>query len=130
MFVRIGIKTSFKNDFGFAFGPTNKDGIILITREDLREAARKEKAVAMMDFGDPEYDATGDLEVRTLNRDALERAIKAYDIYYVSGIYPPRYAEHIQEARIILAEKQPAKLSVDVQATPSEFRIVKKTVSA
>ena len=130
MFVKVKVETDFKNDFLLAFGPTGGDGRLNVLRDDILSEADKEKRAAMMDFGCPELNATGMILVSAMNRDALKRAIKAYDLYYASGMYPPRYAENIQEAMILLDELGEGELQTEADGSSSEFDIYSEAVHA
>lgn len=115
MFIITRIMTSRKNDFGLGFGPTDVQGQLAITRDDLLREAEKDKRFFIMDYGDPEADFSGELVVSPLNSDALERAVEAYHLYKEVWPYPPSYLEQIQQAQRMLELLRPSKLSVEVK---------------
>ena len=123
VFASVTIRTTRKNDFGLGFGPTNEDGGLVISREDLLREAEKERRLFIMDYGHPEDDFTGEIVVRALNREALQRAIAAYDAYHQVTPYPARYAEQIQEARTALEESGASELSVEVKHMNGDVRV-------
>ena len=130
MFVVIRIMTTRKNNFGLGFGPTSAEGQLLITRDDLLLEADKDKRFFIMDYGHPEADFAGEIVVSPLNRDALQRAVEAYDLYKDAWSYPPDYLENIQRAQNILEQLRPIKLSVKVEHNGEGIVVRPETVDA
>jgi len=123
MFALVTIRTTRKNEFGLGFGPTDENGGLVISREDLLREAEKERRLFITDYGHPEDDFTGEIVVRALNRDALQRAIAAYDAFQKVTPYPARYAEQIQEARAALEQSGASELSVEVKHKNGDVRV-------
>lgn len=123
MFVCVTVRTTRKNDFGLGFGPTNKEGELVIWRHDLIREAEKERRLFIMDYGHPEYDFAGEVVVTPLNREALRQAITAYDTYHEVTPYPPLYAQQMEEARTNLEQWKPKVLSAEVKHIDSDCRV-------
>jgi len=130
MFVCVTIRMTRKNDFGLGFGPTNEEGELMISREDLLREAEKERRLFIMDYTHPEDDFAGEVVVTPLNREALAQAITAYDTYQQVTPYPPRYAEQVQEARMLLDELKPKSLSVEIEHDGEGIVVRGETVTA
>jgi len=115
MFVRVDLKAKWRSDFSLGFGPSDEQGVLVITYEDLIRQARELCDFFIMDYGDPEKDLAGEIVVAAKNREALLRATEAYDSFQHVVQFPPRYAEQIQEARMLLDELRPKRLSVEIE---------------
>jgi hypothetical protein len=87
----------------------------MITREDLIRQAEELRDFFTMDYGDPEKDLAGEIVVSAKNREALQRAIEAYDSFQHVVPFPQHYAEQLQEARILLEDLKPKTLSVEIE---------------
>ena len=130
MFIVVRIMTSRKNDFSLGFGRTDAQGQLVITRDDLLREAENDKRFFIMDYGDPEADFSGELVVSPLNRDALQRAVDAYDLYHEVWAYSPTYLENIQQAQKILEQLPPSKLSVEARHDGEGIHVKTEVVAA
>lgn len=130
MFVRVTIKTTRKNDFVLGFGPSDEEGMLQISRAQLLREAEKERRLFVMDYGHPEADFAGEISVRALSREDLQRAIVAYDLYQGVSPYAPEYAENLQEARLALEELKPRELAVEVVCYDPRIRARAEATSA
>ena len=115
MFICIKLKMSVRNDFDLVFGPTDDEGGIIVTRENLLSEADKDRSFFLMDYGDPEQDFTGEIIVTALNRESLERALTAYEMFSKVWKYPVGYLEDLHKAHTKLDEMHTATLSLNVQ---------------
>src|SRR5438309_6404101 len=78
-----------KNDFHSAHGPSDEDGILIVTSEHILNWADSERSFALMDFGDPRLEWSGQTRIEPIGWDLLVRARDAARGFdnYVS--YPP-----------------------------------------
>lgn len=129
-FVIFRIATSRKNDFANAFGPSDATGNIVVTRTQLLREAERDREFAIMDFGHPELDYAGHIEVTPMNREALVRALDAYHQFQAFTEYPPLYAERLQKARLTLEELEPAVLIVVLTVEGGSGSVVARQVQA
>ena len=108
MFLWVTVKTTQKNDFVLLFGPTDAEGRIGISRSQFLGEAEAEKRMFMMDYGDPEYDATGVVSCEPCNAASIGRAIEAHNAYRAFTPYPKGYGGSLKRA---LARLQPFEKS-------------------
>jgi hypothetical protein len=130
LFVRVRIATSRKNDFANGFGPSDAAGNISVTREDLLREAERDRNLFIMDYGHPEHDYAGCIDVTPMNREALIRALDAYHQFQVASEFPPLYPEHLQEARLILEGLAPAVLCVELSVEGGSGRVMAERIEA
>jgi hypothetical protein len=123
MFVCLTLRATRKNDFALGFGPANEEGALRISRDDLLREAEKDRQLFIMDYGNPEEDFAGEILVKPLNREELERAAAVHDKYQQVTRYPARYAEQIREARATLDRLSAGELSVEVRQVIGGARI-------
>jgi hypothetical protein len=124
LFVRVRIATSRKNDFANAFGPSDTSGEIVVTRSQLLREAERDRQFFIMDFGHPELDYAGVIDVTPMNQEALGRAVEAYHQFQAYTEYPPLYAERLQEARLALESLSPAVLRLGVTVQGGTGQVV------
>ena len=65
--VRIGFGVLRKNAYAFIFGPTNHDGCVVITREEVLRRADEELNMAIMDFDPLPGAFSGDISLKVDN---------------------------------------------------------------
>jgi hypothetical protein len=112
--VRVCILTTSKNNFHSQYGPTDDNGRVLITRAALLAEAKRDQELFVMDYGDPEINFAGVVEVSIFGKDDLSRAIDAYALFKDVEEYPPDYLRHLQRAQEILDKLADAKILIDV----------------
>jgi hypothetical protein len=113
--VSTSIKTTRKNPFGFIWGPSDAVGIVRIDRAELFGQAEAERREFIMDYGHPEHDGAGLIEVAVENTEGLDRALKACDQFSQCSSYPDGYQAMLKEARsrtVALAKVRP-RLTVE-----------------
>jgi hypothetical protein len=130
LFVSFRIATSRKNDFASAFGPSDATGTIVVSRSELLREAERDRQLFIMDYGHPELDYVGVIDVTPMNREALGRALEAYHQFQAHTHYPPRYAEHLREARRTLEGLAPAVLHLNVTVEGGTGEVVSKEAQA
>lgn len=98
--VSTSIKTIRKNPFDCIWGPSNASGVITIEGRALLQQAEAARGFFVMDYGHPEGDGAGFVELTVENLDALDGALKAYDLFSAGDFsYPPGYQLMLLEAR-------------------------------
>ena len=109
------IVTTRKNNFVLLFGPTDENGELTITREDLLRQAEQDRQFFIMDYGDPEGDFSGNLLISIFGREHITRALKAYPLFKDVASFPIDYLKNITQAERILVTLHPTKLSLEVK---------------
>jgi hypothetical protein len=130
MFVCVTLRMARKNDFALGFGPSDQDGRVRISREDLLQEAEKERRFFIMDYGHPEEDFGGELVIKPLNRDDLAKATAAYEVYHDVTDYPPRHKDKLRDAAARLNQHGHCELSVEVEHVDRGVRIQTETRTA
>ena len=97
--ISITVKATRKNSFDSIWGPSDVDGEILVKGADLLRQSEAEAQLFIMDYGRPEHDGAGRIEVSVEDVDALGRAIEAHDRFAEFFPYPPGYREMLVEAK-------------------------------
>jgi hypothetical protein len=115
LLVRVAIAPTRKNGFISFHGPSDEDGSITVTREDILRAADRTVGLALMDYGDPEADAAGSLHVVPLDRQAIANALEGYERYKRYAVFATGYRDLLVEADQVLVGL--AKARVDAKAT-------------
>lgn len=102
-----------KSPFDFVFGPSDTEGKIEISRDQIILEARKTIDLFPMDYWNIESDWTGVLRVTPMNRESITRALSAVRLYR-SHDYRPGYQASLKAADGILAEKSGTELTATV----------------
>lgn len=112
--MRLCVLTTFKNDFYFRFGPTDDNGRVVITRDEMIAQAKRDQELFIMDYGDPEIHSAGELVISIFEREQLKRAIEVYPDFKDVVAFPSNYLNQLQRAQEILANLVGKTISVDV----------------
>lgn len=123
MFAVVEVDMRVKNNFYFLFGPSDSEGRIQVSREQLLQEEKKALSFALMDYRGLEGWATGRVFVRTLNRDGIDAALKAYDKFSPSYRYPDDYRTNLEATSRLLAEDPPRLLRVEVTSEGGDMTI-------
>lgn len=89
------IKTSYKNPFNLLFGPTNSLGEIAITRAQVLAEAEKNRRMFLMDYGHPEEDWTGHIEIEPMNVEDVQKALQAHELFKGAFKYPEDFQQKL-----------------------------------
>ena len=119
MFVTLKFVTSEKNPFNLVFGPSDRQGIIELTREQIITEATKTRELFLMDYADIESSWTGTLFVTPLNREAIRRALSAFRMFRRYS-YPDNYEENLYTADAALTQIPQMELRATVQCDSGE----------
>ncbi len=128
--VLITIKSARKNNFDLVFGPTDTNGSLLVTREELIKQAMDEKSIAQMDYGDPEYDFAGEIVVAPMTLEDIDRALKAYKFFREFMAYPIAWEKHLKRSKeILLKLPKDATVEVNVEHDGRGIKLIPLTAS-
>ena len=83
-----------KNPYSIVFGPTDQEGIAVITKPEILKQAQEELKIALMDFTPLEGAFNGTITLKMMSKEDIENAIKAYNIYKGFSKFPIGY-EHL-----------------------------------
>jgi hypothetical protein len=113
-YIDVTVKVRRKNDFPVLAGPTDVTGVTLVTREQIEESADWHKRAFLMDYTGL-GDATGEIVVTPKNREHLDAALRAYELYHRYLPFPAGYQEKLLKGKGVLNKLAPATLSVEVE---------------
>ena len=100
-FARVILMMSRKNHYSIWVGPSDSDGHVFVTREELFQRAREQATFFVMDSADPS-ETTGEFIVRPVTRDDLQAAIAAYEKFTPQFRYPPGWQAQLIRANEVL----------------------------
>jgi hypothetical protein len=92
VFVLLTLKVRRKNDFHILGGPTDETGTAVVTREDIERSVERDRETFIMDYTGL-ADCTGEVMARPWNREAIEAALRAYELFSPHLPYPQGYRE-------------------------------------
>lgn len=128
MFVRLTIKTNYKNSFDLIFGPSNSTGTITVTSDDIIREAEKDRRLFIMDYGDPVENFSGEIEITPLNQENLSKARAAYNMFKEHSSYPKNYEANLGRSIQAIDGKNIKTLSVEIVYDDKDINIVGRTV--
>lgn len=108
-----------KSPFDFVFDPSDAQGKIEVSRDQILLEARKTIDLFPMDHWNIEADWNGVLRVTPMNREALARALSAIRLFR-SYDSPPGYEEALRTADAILARTSKGEMTVTVECDGKE----------
>jgi len=120
MFAFLKFVMARKNSFDLLFGPSDAEGGIEVTRDQVLNEARKSMELFAMDYMDIESYWTGKLQVTPMNREAVTRALSAYRLFRRYE-YPPDYEKNLQAADAALSQVSQLRLAAAVQCDTLEL---------
>ena len=110
------------NDYWGIFGPTDHDGRVEITRDELIHGAARTKDFYVDEFADLETSMAGLIEVRILDEDGITRALGAADALDEYP-YDPGYREMLINARGNLVALGRILMEVEVSAEGGDCEV-------
>jgi hypothetical protein len=119
MFVRLKFLTARRNPYELAFGPSDEQGKIEVSRDQILSEARKEMELLLMDYWNIEVDWTGALRTTPMNRESLARARSATRVFRCYD-YGPGYEGSLRAADAILARRDKTEMTATVQCDAKE----------
>jgi hypothetical protein len=111
--IRAGFGVVAKNAYAFIFGPTNHDGCVVITRDEVIKRADEELNGAIMDYVPLKGGFSGDISLRAIGPEEIQQALKGYKIYHAFSWFPSRYKKELEAA---LARPE-SKRASDIKVT-------------
>jgi len=112
----IELKTVRKNAYNIIAGPSDQEGVVVITYDEIMKQAGKQLELALMDFDPIEKAFTGDISVKVMSYEDLKNAIGAYELFKSVGWYPEYYRDHLEKAMQIVKR-------IDITAIEIDFKI-------
>jgi hypothetical protein len=107
-----------KNSYAIVSGPSDQQGKVTITYEEIKRQADSQLELALMDFDPIDKAFSGEISVKVMSYDDIQDAISAYDLFKSVGWYPANYHEHLEKASQILQEIDAASIEVAFVVTP------------
>jgi hypothetical protein len=120
MMAMLKFVTARKNPYCLVFGPSDRSGLISLTREQIISEAQKEERLFIMDYAGLEKYWTGALHVTPMNHQAIARARDAHRQFSPVFPYSENYKEALDAADAALALVPGEELCADVQCEPRE----------
>ena len=93
--VTASLGMSIRNAFHSVHGPANGQGLVRVTGEELLREAIRTRNAALMDYGDPQIDWTGELSFAPFGLESASGALKAYEIFRDHVAFPEGYREQL-----------------------------------
>lgn len=118
MLVMINFVACQKNAHNLGFGPSDINGKIYVTREQILAEARKNRELFLMDYAAIETAWTGTLIITPMNREAIRRARSAVQLFG-SRQYAYNHEEILSAAERALAQLGSGRLTASVQCDGS-----------
>ena len=109
MLVMLKFFTARKNPYQLVFGPSNEQGKIEVSRDQILSEARKTADLFPMDHWNIEVDWSGVLQVTPMNRESLGRALSAMRLFHTYD-YGEGYEESLRAADAILGQRSGAEM--------------------
>lgn len=120
MWIVLEFPMSQKNPYQLAFGPSEAQGRISITEDEIRQEALKVNQLFLMDYAPLETYWTRALRVMPMGRAALQRALSASRLFKRYK-YPAGYQHSLAAADAALQQMNDAELSASVQCEATEL---------
>lgn len=125
LLVCLTLRMRRKNDFEAWVNPTNSKGESRITWNEIMSQVREEIKIAQMDYGHLEADFAGEVIATPVNRNDIERALEAYDLYRGATKYPRGWKRQLQQAGEFLREFSPdARIEVEVEHDGAGIKVI------
>lgn len=117
----VHLPMSRKNPYGLLLGPADERGELRISGAQLLGEARRIIDLFPMDYVSVEAAATGECDVRAVNRPGVERLRTAYETWRDTGYYPPDFSERMAELDLRLSElPEEGRIAVDAEGIPAD----------
>jgi hypothetical protein len=121
LIVRVEIGVRRKNTFRVWSGPSDGDGHVILSRNDMLNQAQRDREFSPMDYGDPEADFSSAITASIATSENIESAVVAYETFRVSYPFPLGYLDTLKVARERLRELGSISLRPSVvRQDPSE----------
>lgn len=103
-----------KNAISSLHGPADNEGIVRVAGGDLIGWARSSVNIAIMDYGNPSSDWTGELFVKPVGLKSLSKAFAAYEQFHSFAPYPDGYLDGLAALRGQLEHAADVRLLVTI----------------
>jgi hypothetical protein len=116
--LRLTLGVTRKNPFHLVIGPSDAQGWIIVTRDDLLSEARKYTELSPMDYGHPQGDWDGRLIVKLLGVRDIDAALEGHRLWGNAVDRPEGYVDSLLSLRRRLGQHSGALLAADVHLEP------------
>jgi len=96
--IHAGFGVIAKNAYHFIIGPTNHDGCVVITKDEVLKYADEQSKFGLMDYVNLRGGFSGEISLKVVNPAELVAALAAYDTFRMYAWYKPRYKENLEAA--------------------------------
>ncbi len=121
----VQLKTTRKNPYTLALGPTNEEGRALLLRTEIEQEAASEMDFALMDFVRLDKAFSGTVEVSLMREEQLDAALHAYGMFHEFTEYPPDYQANMMRAKEIIRALGPgARFTLHASVRPDSIHVV------
>jgi hypothetical protein len=111
-----------KNSYGIVFGPSDQEGQASLTYEELKRRADSQLELGLMDFDPIDKAFSGEISVKVMNYDDIQKAIIAYDLFESVGCFPANYRENLERSLQILQQIDATAVKIEIVFTPGPNR--------
>ena len=91
--VNASLGMRIRNPFHTMHGPANKQGIVRVAGGRVAQGRDRSWRVALMDYGDPQTDWTGELAFAPVGWESAPRALKGYETFRDHTAFPEDYGK-------------------------------------
>jgi hypothetical protein len=105
---------SRKNSYTLPFGPADEQGQLVVSGNRLLASIQQINDLFPMDYSGLEG-WTGELRVKPVNRPAIERLRRAYELWSETGFYPADFEHELERLEQAL-EATPGQTTLSLEA--------------
>ena len=109
--IHLTLCTNSKNNYSFIIGPTDSEGEVSISKNEIINRANNTLKLAIMDYDILEENFTGEIKAKTMNKTDIGNAFAAYEIYGKDN-YPKNYIVKLNNALAASTELEDIELYV------------------
>jgi len=91
-----------KNPYVFVGGPSGRDGLVVVTKDEVGARADQDLEMAMMDYVPLQGGFSGEIKAQPMDSDAIQRALDAYGNFRKYCKYPKGYEENLRNALTVV----------------------------
>jgi hypothetical protein len=123
LIVRSELVMDLKNNYTCLHGPSDPDGSMRITANDINTGIKLSLQIGLMDHARIEH-FSGVTNITPLNRDDICRALRGYETWSRHCNFPAGYAEMLRAVQQTLQELLPSTLQVAVESHNGSGQVV------
>ena len=116
-------ESNYKNNFNSIIGPSDSNGNIYISRENILSNANEDVKNFMMDYGNPLNCITGNYTITPMSISELNKAKAAFKSFNEFFQYPTGYINTIKNAISLLSNSSFLELKVKVISIDGNVKV-------